>query len=94
MGIFFGINMWAVGMFVACAPIAFVGGFLMGLPDPIVMGAVGLSLFIMDLVWRVRRRERKAWLTSAVVGGYVVVVPVWVLGIFVVLLNIFNSLIA
>ena len=94
MGLFFGINIWAVGMFVASAPIAFVGGFLMGLPDPIVMGAVGLSLLSMDLVWRVRRRELKGWLTSEVVGGYVVVVPVWVLGAFVILLNIFNSLVA
>ncbi|MCU0481178.1 MAG: hypothetical protein MUE54_08195 [Anaerolineae bacterium] len=79
-------------MFMMCALPALVGGLLMRLPDPIVMGFVGVMLVAMDMVIRIRNRNQTGWLMKKELGGYLYFIPVWVLGVFVIILNIVNAI--
>lgn len=78
-------------MFVVCALPALVGGLLLRLPDPIVMGFVGVALIAMDMVVRIRNRKQSGWLMKKELGGYLYFIPVWIFGIFVIILNIVNA---
>jgi len=79
-------------MFVVCALPAFVGGLLLRLPDSIVMGFVGVTLIAMDMVVRFRNRKQTGWLMKKDLGGYLYFIPVWIFGIFVIILNIINAI--
>jgi hypothetical protein len=79
-------------MFVVAALIAGVGGFLLKLPDAVVMIAVGFGLILMDAIVRLRSRALPSWVTKKDLGGYLFFIPVWGFGIIVIVINIINSL--
>lgn len=83
-------------MVVVSALVALVGGLLLRLPDPVVMGAVGITVLMMDLVVRLRGRSRaqpqSAWLTGKTTGGYLFFIPAWLFGIVIILINVINAL--
>jgi hypothetical protein len=85
-------NMLGILMVCICALPAFVGGFLFKLPDPIVMGFVGITLIAMDMTLRITNRKQTGWLMKKELGGYLYFIPVWIFGIFVVILNIINAI--
>ncbi|MCL4256032.1 MAG: hypothetical protein KJ043_19910 [Anaerolineae bacterium] len=78
-------------MVVISASHALVGGLFMRLPDPIVMGFLGLALVAMDTVIRIRNRKQSGWIYKRELGGYLYFFPVWIFGIFVIILNIVNA---
>ena len=84
-------NALGVIMFIVGGVIAGVGGFVFKLGDATVMIMVGVALFLMDMIIRLRVRNQKGWLMSKALGGYFFFVPVWILGILVVILNILNG---
>lgn len=85
-------NVMGFAMIVASALVAGVGGFLLKLPDPVVMSGVGLALIIMDLLIRWRSRPAAGWLMQRQFGGYLYILPIWVLGIVVIVINVINAL--
>ena len=78
-------------MFVIGGVIAGVGGFIFKLGDAPIMIMVGVALFLMDMIIRLRVRNQAGWLMSKSLGGYFFFVPVWILGILVIILNILNG---
>jgi hypothetical protein len=80
-------------MFVTCGLIAAAGGLLLRLSNPIIMMSIGLALIMMDLLIRLKRRGARRWLLRDTTGGTLFAIPVWIVGILVILLNIVNSLI-
>ena len=85
-------NALGVVMFIIGGVIAGIGGFIFKLTDAPIMIMVGVALFLMDMVIRLRVRHQAGWLMSKQLGGYFFFVPVWILGIFVIVLNILNGL--
>lgn len=84
-------NALGVAMFVAGGVIAGIGGFVFKLGDAPTMIMVGIALILMDLIIRLRVRSQPGWLMSKQLGGYFFFVPVWILGIFVVVINVLNG---
>lgn len=80
-------------MFVTCGLIAAAGGLLLRLSNPIIMMSIGLALIVMDLLIRLKRRGARRWLLRDTIGGTLFAIPVWIVGILVILLNIVNSFI-
>jgi hypothetical protein len=85
-------NALGLAMIVATGAIAGIGGLALKLPDAVVMGAVGAALIAMDLLIRLRFRPAAGWLTQRQFGGYLFFIPVWVVGIVIILANIVNTL--
>lgn len=81
-------NLLGMLMFVASALVAGAGLLLLKLPDSITMIGVGLSLVAMDLGVRLRSRKTAGWLTQKALGGYLFLIPVWGVGIIVLVANI------
>ena len=86
-------NALGLAMFITCGLIAAAGGFLLRLSNPIVMMSIGLALFVMDLLIRFKRRGARRWLLRDTTGGTLFAIPVWIVGILVILLNLVNSFI-
>lgn len=84
-------NVLGMIMFIIGGVIAGVGGFVFKLGDATVLIMVGVALFLMDMIIRLRVRNQKGWLMSKSLGGYFFFVPVWILGILVIILNILNG---
>ena len=85
-------NVLGVIMFVIGGVIAGIGGLVFKLGDAPIMIMVGVALFLMDMVIRLRVRTRPGWLMSKQLGGYFFFIPVWLLGLLVIALNIINGL--
>lgn len=85
-------NALGLAMFVVGGVIAGIGGFIFKLGDAPTMIMVGVSLVLMDMIIRLQVRTQPGWLMSKQLGGYFFFVPVWLLGIFVIILNILNGL--
>ena len=83
-------NALGFAMFIISGLVAGVGGLVLRLEDAPVMIGVGVTLFLMDMVVRLRERPSTGWLTQKQLGGYLIFMPVWTLGILVILLNILN----
>jgi hypothetical protein len=83
-------NALGFAMVVASALVAGVGGLVLHLADTPVMFGVGVSLILMDLFIRLRARPAPGWLTQSQWGGYFFFVPVWVVGIVMIVVNIVN----
>ena len=85
-------NALGIAMFVIGGVIAGVGGFILKLGDAPIMIMVGVALLLMDLIIRWQVRNQAGWLMSKQLGGYFFFVPVWILGILVIIINILNGL--
>ena len=85
-------NALGLVMFIIGGLIAGVGGLVFKLGDAPIMIMVGIALFLMDAVIRLRVRNQPGWLMSKQLGGYFFFIPVWLLGILVIILNILNGL--
>lgn len=83
-------NLIGFGMFVIGAIVAAIGGFLLKLPNAPVMISVGITLILVDLVFRFLSRNQKGWLWRKEFGGYAIFLPVWILGIAMIIINIVN----
>lgn len=86
-------NLIGFGMFVIGAIVAAIGGFVLKLPNAQVMIAVGITLILVDFLFRFLSRKNKGWLWHKEFGGYAIFLPVWILGIAVIVINIVNILI-
>lgn len=85
-------NALGLAMFVVGGMIAGVGGFIFKLSDAPIMIMVGVALVLMDLIVRLRVRSQPGWLMSKQLGGYFFFVPVWILGIIVIIINVLTGL--
>jgi hypothetical protein len=85
-------NALGLAMVVATGAIAGLGSLVFHLADALVMGAVGIALIVMDLLIRLRFRAAGGWLTKSEFGGYFFFVPMWVLGIVIIIVNVVNTL--
>lgn len=83
-------NALGLAMIVATGLIAGVGALLLHLDDALVMIAVGVALIVMDLLIRLTVRQAQGWLTRPEFGGYLFFVPIWVVGIAIILINLIN----
>jgi hypothetical protein len=81
-------NTLGVIMFVAAGLVAGLGGLLLRLPDVAVLTTVGLALTGADLTIRAGSRANPGWLTRSEFGGYFFFMPVWVVGLLVVVVNL------
>jgi hypothetical protein len=55
------------------------------------MIAVGTALIGMDLIIRLTVRTAQGWLTRPQFGGYFFFVPVWAVGLAIILVNLINT---
>jgi hypothetical protein len=83
-------NALGLAMVVVTGLVAGLGSFVFRLGDALVMGSVGVALIAMDLLIRLRARPAAGWLTRSENGGYFFFVPVWVVGIVMIIVNIIN----
>lgn len=84
-------NWLGLGMFVVSGIIALIGGFFLKLGDAVTMISVGVFLTILDLAFRFILNKEGNKLFGKETGGYFFFVPIWILGIIVVLINILNA---
>ncbi|MCW1970061.1 MAG: hypothetical protein KIH69_018270 [Anaerolineae bacterium] len=84
-------NMLGIALFVLAAIPALILGFVFKLSDAASMIGVGLFLLVADLLIRAASRSKKGWLFQRELGGYLFFVPVWVLGIIVVIINVVSG---
>ncbi len=85
-------NWLGLGMFAVGGIVAGIGGFFLKLGDVITMVTVGAVLVILDLAFRLTAIGKPNWIFGKQTGGFVLFVPVWVLGIFVIALNVLIGL--
>ena len=57
------------------------------------MCGVGVLLILVDLILRMRGKEKDKWLMGSQTGGYLFFIPVWIFGIVVVVANLVNVVI-
>lgn len=81
-------NALGIFMFMLCGLVAGVGGGILRLSNPVVMFGVGLALLLMDGITRWKQRTQRGWLWREKLGGSLFWLPVWILGILVMLLNV------
>ena len=86
-------NMLGVGMFVMSGLLAGLLSIALELPDTLVMIIVGSDLIGMDMVFRLRARPDAGWLTKRELGGYFFFMPVWCVGLVVMLANLIRMVI-
>ncbi len=84
-------NALGLAMIVVTGLMAGVGALLLHLSDAVVMIAVGTALIVMDLIIRLTVRTAAGWLTGPQFGGYFFFVPVWVVGLVIILVNLINT---
>lgn len=81
-------NLLGVGMFAVGAVVAAIGGFVLKLGDQPTMIAVGLTIFVLDAIVRLRGRDKPGWLFGARSGGFFFFVPIWLVGLIAVAANL------
>ncbi len=85
-------NWLGLGMFVVGGIVAGIGGFLLKLGDTKTMIAVGVVILLLDLGFRLSAIGQANWLFAKKTGGFFFFVPVWILGAFVIVLNVLIGL--
>jgi len=86
-------NLVGMGMIVLSALLIALPGYLLNLPNSLVMIGVGLLLVAADVVIRFFDRSKEKWLMSSQAGGYFFFIPVWIFGTAVVVINLINAFI-
>ena len=84
-------NYWGIGMFVVAGLLAGLGSVAFKLADAPVLIGVGASLILMDLLLRLRSRYVQRWLLNGEAGGYLLAIPVWIVGVVVVVANLLRT---
>ena len=77
-------------MLILTAIVIVIGHFLLKLPDVWVMIGCGIMLIVVDLIFRLMKKNEKSWLMGKNFGGYFFFAPVWIFGIIVIAINIIN----
>ena len=85
-------NALGIAMFVVGGLIAGIGSFVFKLGDAPTMIMVGVAIFLMDMIIRLRVRSQNGWLMSKSLGGDFFFAPAWIVGIVVALINVLNGL--
>lgn len=80
-------NWLGFAMFAAGGIVAAIGGLVLRAGDTKTMIGVGAALFVLDATFRLWHREGPNWVFSKTGGGYFFFVPVWLLGLLVIILN-------
>ena len=83
-------NLIGFAMVVLSALVVALPGYLLKLPNAPVMIGVGVVLIAGDIVLRLVNRNKEKWLMSTQTGGYLFLIPVWISGIAVVIINLIN----
>ena len=84
-------NWLGIGMFVMGGIIAGIAGFILKLGDFVTMVSVGIFLILADLGFRFFINKKSNKLFGKETGGYFFFIPVWVLGIVVVIINVVKA---
>lgn len=85
-------NRLGLVFFVSSALIV-LAGLLIGLSDAVTMISVGVYLFLIDLIWRWRKHEaHQRWWFTPETGGRLFWIPVWLLGVGVIVINLINTM--
>lgn len=85
-------NGWGLALFVLGGVIAGVGSFVLKIADAPVLMSVGLALIVGDLIIRARFRSQPGWLWQGHFGGRLFFLPMWVLGLIVLVANLAKGL--
>ena len=85
-------NSWGLAMFVVGGLIAAVGSFILKIDDAPVLMSVGIALIFMDVIVRLRFRNRPAWFIHRQSGGHLWFVPIWAIGVVVFATNLLKAL--
>ena len=80
------INMLGVAMLVV-GGIAAVIALILKVPDAYGMIVIGSAIALADLIWRARSFGAHGWLTDRTHGGSLSVLPMWGVGLFLIVVN-------
>lgn len=80
------INMPGIAMFVLGGVVAAIA-LLLKIPDAYAMLTIGAVLIVADLIWRARSFGARGWLTGRAFGGSLSVLPIWGVGVAVIVIN-------
>ena len=86
-------NLVGFGMVILSAMLIALPGYLLKWPTAATMCGVGVLLILVDLILRMRGKEKDKWLMGSQTGGYLFFIPVWIFGIVVVVANLVNVVI-
>ncbi len=78
-------------MFVVAGLLAGIGSLAFKLADAPVLIGGGASLILMDIVLRLRSRYMQRWLLNGEAGGQLLAIPVWIVGVVVVVANLVRT---
>ncbi|MBA3867664.1 MAG: hypothetical protein H0X30_00770 [Anaerolineae bacterium] len=84
-------NMLGLTMFITCGLVA-IASILLKIPDAVGLIGLGLALFLMDIIVRLRSRTLPNWLMSKEVGGYLYFIPAWIGGFVIIGINLISAL--
>ena len=84
-------NMLGIALFVIAGLLAGLLSLVFKRPNATTLIGVGLFLLVVDLLIRAASRSKKGWLFQHKLGSYLFFVPVWVLGIIVVIVNVVSG---
>lgn len=83
-------NILGLTMFVTCGLVA-IASILLKIPDAVGLMGLGLALFLMDMIVRVRSRTLPNWLMSKEIGGYLYFIPAWIGGLVIIAINLISA---
>lgn len=81
-------NLLGVFMLIASAVVGVGGMFVLKLKEFQTMIAVGLTLLVMDLLFRLARRGAPKWLYRSESGGFFFFAPIWIVGLVIITVNV------
>lgn len=84
-------NALGLAMIVVTGAIAGIGGLVFKLADALVMISVGIALIVMDMLIRLRSRPAPGWLTNSQFGGFLFFVPMWGVGLLMIIVNLVST---
>ena len=84
-------NALGLAIIVITGAIAGIGSLVFQLADALVMMSVSGALIVMDVLIRLRFRPAMGWLTQSQFGGFLFFVPVWGVGVLIIVINLVNT---
>ncbi len=80
-------NGWGIAMTVTGGLVGGMSSYFLKLTDPQALMLLGAAWILFDGGLRVSRRRHTRWLFSRQTGGWLWYVPVWVIGLVILLIS-------
>ena len=80
-------NGWGIAIVAAGGLLGGLSSYLLNLKDAQAMIILGTTWVLMDLIVRLRSRYQPRWLLKRLAGGFIWYIPLWMLGLVILVNN-------